>query len=48
MAVYNDAERATLDAYPAGKNHEDLLLCGPENGTQWIISDTFDDLEVWR
>lgn len=45
-----DADDAipALDAYPAGKNHEDLLLCGANNDTEWIMSDHFDDLEVWR
>lgn len=33
-----------LDSFPAGKNHEDLLLCSPENDTQWYLSDTHVDL----
>lgn len=35
----------TLNAYPAGKNHENLLLTGPENDTQWIMSSDHVELE---
>lgn len=41
-------ERTTLDSYPAGKNHEKILLCGPNNDTQWIMSDTHVDITEGR
>lgn len=44
---YDDDAPAALDAHPAGEGY-DLLLCGPENDTQWLQSDTHEDLEKWR
>lgn len=43
-----DDDKPELAAYPAGENHENLLLTGPENDTQWIMSDSHVDVQEER